>query len=328
MGKSVLLVALLVPAATAGAALGAGFPTYPCFHPPMAPTLDGIVAGDPAWSRVPVATGFYRLGDGYAEVKQTSARACWDAEAFYVGVVCDEPDVARMALRVRDGGSTWEDDGVEVFLQPVEGGKVTQFVVTAGAAKGGFVGAPDFRKYQAAAHADAHGYSLEIRIPLSLLGVVPKEGDRWRGAFCRNTVTTISGGTKFTCWPALTTQFNEPEHFATLAMSGPAPDEARARLVTEDVNAAYRSHVTRQLRAMVGRGADYLPVLSEAAGDPRYSEEALGLARGWRELRRLETRAARAPLAELRSMLRDSTGLASRSYDLKYAYLIDKLLGE
>ncbi|HQK93247.1 MAG TPA: carbohydrate-binding family 9-like protein [Armatimonadota bacterium] len=319
---------LLLVLAVHRVASAADPPVYPCYQVPVPPTMDGIIDGDVAWARIPMATGFHKLGDGYAEVKQTSVQACRDAEALYVGITCDEPDVAQMARHVRDGGPTWEDDGVEVFLQPIEGGKVTQFVVTAGAAKGGFVGAPDFRKYQAVAHADANGYSLEIRIPFSLLGARPEAGDRWRGNFCRNTVTTISGGTKFTCWAPLQAQFNEPEHFATLVMEGPAPDLAAARNATEAINAAYRAHLTRQLHAIAGLGPEHLHVFSEAAGDPQYAGKALELARRWRKLRRADNAAARATLATLRQSLREAVVLAQQSSELKYRYLIDQALAE
>ena len=320
--------ALLALMAASGVAYGVEPPTYPCYQAPVPPAMDGLVATDPAWERIPAVTGFSKLGDGYTQAKQTRVQACWDAEALYIGVICEEPDVARMALHVRDGGPIWEDDGIEVFLMPGEGGPVSQFAVTAGGAKGGFVGAPDFRKFQAAAHTDAESYSLEIRIPFGLLKAAPKVGDRWRGDFCRNIWTTYSGGDKFTCWAPLVTQFFEPEHYATIVLSGPAPDVAQAQALTEQLNSGYRADLARRLRETAALGREYFPALAAAAGNAEYQAEALRLARDWRELRRVERQAGRAPLTSLRRTLKDADSLVQQSYHLKYAYLIATVLGD
>ena len=72
-------------------ASGAGPTSYPCYRTPVAPVMDGVLAGDPAWERIPSVTGFSKLGDGYTDAKQTYAQACWDDQALYVGVICEEP---------------------------------------------------------------------------------------------------------------------------------------------------------------------------------------------------------------------------------------------
>jgi len=322
-GKPVLL--LLALCATTAAAAGM---SYPCYEAASAPVMDGVVAGDPAWQQIPAVTGFSKLGNGYTDAKQTWVQACWDDQAFYIGVTCEEPDVGRLQLQVRDGGPTWSDDGVEVFLEPGAGAQVRQFVVTAGGARGGFEGAPDFRRYQAAAHAEAATYSLEIRIPFELLGATPGLGGWWRGNFCRNIFTTTSGGDKFTCWAPLQTRFLEPEHFATIEFLGPAPDPARVSVIAERLNRPYRDDLLRRLQAAAAGSLEYVPALTEASQDPRFHPQARGLLRRWRQLERALRQGDRTPLAQLRPIQKGAEVLTQESYELKYTYLIATVLGD
>jgi hypothetical protein len=309
-------------------AFAAERPAYRCYQAPVAPVMDGAIAGDPAWKRIPAVTGFSKLGDGFTDAKQTFARACWDAQALYTGVTCEEPDVASLQLKVRDGGPTWEDDGIEVFLQPGEGRPVTQFVVTAGGARGGFEGSPDFLRYQAAAHAGEDFYSLEIRIPFELLEASPTVGDKWLGDVCRNIWATKSGGDKFTCWAPLQTRFLEPEHFATIELLGPPPEAAGVTALEDRLNRRYRADLTRRLGVSAARGKEYVPVLTEASERQQYRVKALELLRRWGELEQLQQAAKSAPLPELRRVIKGADALVEESYNLKYAYLIATVLGD
>jgi len=290
--------------------------------------MDGVIAADPAWETIPIATGFAKLGNGYAEPKQTSVQVCWDAEALHIGMTCEEPDVASLKPTVRDGGDTWLDDGVEIFLQPTPDGTVTQFVVTAAAARGGYEGAPDFLRYQAAAHTGADFYSLEIRIPFELLHATPAVGDTWRGGFCRNTWVTQSGGDKFTSWPPLQARFLEPERFATISFLGPAPDPAQAARASEQLNRAYRAELTRRLRAVAAQGSEYRPTLIEASQDAGFRERAETLLRRWGELDTVLQLASQASVQDVRGLLKSADALKQESYEVKYAYLIAKVLGD
>ena len=290
--------------------------------------MDGLVTGDPAWEAIPAVTGFSKLGDGYTEAKQTWVRACWDGEALYVGVICEEPDIARMQLQVRDGGDTWMDDGIEIFLLPSGSLHATQFVVTAGAARGGYEGAPNILKYQAATHAGKASYDLEVRIPFELLGASPRPGERWRGNFCRNIWTTQSGGDKFTSWAPLQSRFLELERFATLEFADSPPDAAQVSAIADRLNGPYRVDFTRRLEATAARGREYVPALEEASEHERFRPQALELRRRWREFDRALANADTMPLPELRRILKGAQALTQESYDLKYAYLIATVLGD
>ena len=323
-----VVLALALPAVPATAAPM----TYPCYQPNVAPVIDGQISDDPAWSNMPVATGFSKLGDGFTEAKQTSFQACWDDDALCLGVVCEEPDVARMKLSVRDGGEGWLDDGIEVFIQPVVDRQVCQLIFTAGGARCAGEGAPDFLKCQAAVARGQDFYALEASIPWEVIGATPATGDQWRGDVCRNIFTTFSGGDQFTCWAPLLKRFLEPEHFAVIDFRGPAPSAEQSAAITEQINAGYRAHLVGELRAVAAQADEYLPTLEEARRDPNFGRRARELTNQWRQLERLQQDATGAPITEgtgaevsLRGMLKGAGDLLKASYELKYAYLISKL---
>lgn len=307
-------------------AAGAGRPEYPCYHASVAPEIDGEVASDPAWRNIPAVTGFFVLGDGYSTSKQTIAQACWDDEAFYVAMICEEPDVPNLRLTVQDGGNFWEDDGVEIFLQPGENQQVFQFGVTARGAKGGFEGFPDIGKLQAGARMGNGWYSIELRVPHEVLRAKPRLGERWLGNFCRNIFTTTSGGDKFTSWAPLKSRFLEPENFAVLELCGPAPSPQEADKISARLNENYRTTLVRAFTASAEKAAEYLPALDEAAKDPTFGPQAGELRRQWWRLERLARRAGEASVWELRRAVTSAETLVRESHKLKYDYLIAKLL--
>ncbi|MCX7598139.1 MAG: carbohydrate-binding family 9-like protein [Armatimonadetes bacterium] len=313
------------------AALGyadAARPEYPCYRPCIAPRVDGEVADDPAWKNIPAVTGFYVLGGGYAKAKQTTAQACWDDQAFYVAMTCEEPDVPNLRLTVRDGGNFWEDDGVEIFIQPGEGKQVFQFGVTARGAKGGFEGFPDISKLRAGATMGDGWYSIELRVPHEVLRAKPRQGDRWLGNFCRNIFTTMSGGDKFTSWAPLKTRFLEPENFAFFKLCGPAPSQEEADKLSAQLNENYRATLITALAAAAQKAKEHIPVLGEAADHPTFGPQARELRRRWWRLVRLARRAEQASVWELRQAVTTSEALLDQSHKLKYDYLIAKLLEE
>ncbi|NCO38573.1 MAG: hypothetical protein COZ06_22600 [Armatimonadetes bacterium CG_4_10_14_3_um_filter_66_18] len=305
--------------------LAAAPATYPCYQPTAAPVIDGNVESDPAWTNIPRVTGFAKLGGGYAVAKQTVVQACWDDQALYVAMVCEDPDAAQLKPTVRDGGPFWEEDGAEIFVQPDADKPVSQLGVTAGGAKGGFEGFPDFTKLHVGASIGKDAYSLEARIPFDVLRATPQVGDRWRGNFCRNTYTTASGGDKFTCWAPLKTRFLEPENYAVLSFRGPAPEAATATRIGEQLNGAYRKHLLGRLVSAVAQGKEYFGALDEASRDQQFGADAAALRARWREMEALIRQAGSAPLPELRRTIVGADALAKASYDVKYAYLIAKL---
>jgi hypothetical protein len=302
--------------------------TYPCYRAQVAPAIDGDIAGDSAWQGIPQATGFSVLGGTYAVAKQTTAQACWDEAALYVGMTCEEPDAPQMQFTVSDGGAAWLDDGIEVFVQPGTGPQVFQFVVTARGARGSGDVFPDIGRVEVGSRIGERQYDLELRIPFAILGATPKAGDCWRADFCRNIVTSISGGDHFTCWAPLKRRFLEPENFALLAFEGPAPDAEAAAWETERLNRGYRGSLVRRLRVAVAQAPEYEVPLREASADAEFGPRATALNARWGEARDALASAGRTPLQELRRIVAGADSLVKESYEATYAYLIARLLRE
>ena len=303
--------------------------TYPCYRATAPPALDGEVRHDPVWESLPVATGFSKLGDGFTLSKQTEVRACWDAEALYLGFVCEEPDVEVMKFTIADGGDAWLDDGVEIFLQPGGAGKqVYQLVVTARGKRSGFEGAPDFTKLQVAAGKGRDFYTLEMRIPERVIGAAPSAGARWRANFCRNIFTTRSGGDKFTSWAPLQSRFLEPDHFGELVfMDTPCPKETLTQL-NNRLNQSYRRDLIRRISSTARLAPDFTTVLQQATADAKFGRGASDLLGRWERVKCAAAAAQQTSIAELRSIAVDASTLEDASSRLKYMFLIHRLLEE
>jgi len=305
-------------------------PTYPCFRASQAPVIDGVIASDTAWEGVPGVSGFYVLGGGYTLAKQTTAFACYDDENLYVAMLCEEPDIAQVKSVMKDGDDLWTEDSVEIFVQPVVNGRVYQFAVSAGGATRGAEAASGAGAWQAAAHKAQDAYAIEAGFPLALFGDPPQPGGSYRVAFCRDIWTYVSGGDKFTCWPALSNRFLEPQNFAMLVFQPETATRAEAAKAEADLNAHYRKSLVQEIVALAPAVKEYLPTLELAAADQASDlrDEARRLIAQWQRLDRLARVATEAPLPQLRQAAAESSALRQTSYELKYRYLLEQLLAD
>jgi hypothetical protein len=299
-------------------------PTYAAYRDAMPPTLDGVLSGDPGWANIPAATGYHTLGDGYTTAKQTTAYATWDHANLYIGVVAEEPDIARVSNTLTDGSDCWLEDSVEIFIEPT-GRQAMQYIITGGGARASGAGSPGLAGWAARATKSDAGYTLEIRISFATLGRVPKAGDAWRIDFCRNIWTTDSGGDKYTCWAPLVTRFLEPENYAILRFEGGALTEAGCRQAEHALNGAYRAEMMAQLAGLAKAAEEYVPLLTQAAAKPSTRAQAEPLKAAWDRAVALRRDAEGASLTQVRASLRDAESLRQRSYQLKYEMLIEAL---
>ena len=324
--RSTLLAVLLILAVAAP--LLAAPPTYPCHRPAVAPVIDGEVAGDPAWQTIPSVTGFSVLGNGYTYAKQTAVQICWTEAGLGLAVTCEEPDAKLLKPQSFDGGDTWAEDSIEVFIQPGRSADTYQFAITAGGAKGGFEGHPDITKMKAAAKIGVDSYCIETLIPWSVVRATPKAGDKWFGDICRNIFTTKSGGDKFTCWAPLQSRFFEPENFATLVFADSVLTDAKAVQLTEQLNQDYRGTLMGQVAEAVKAFGSYREGLAAAAQDAKYCERAQALLANWQRFETINREADKAGILEMREALMKLEALNRQSYEVKYNFLIYKLLQE
>lgn len=323
-----VILALVVLAVSEPAMAAESTLEYPLYRVTVAPLLDGKIEGDPGWQGVPVATGFFRLGGGYTAAKQTEVRAAWDGRVIYIGIHCEEPDIAVIEPTGKDGGELWAEDGVEIFVRPEGVAGFHQFIVnTAGARRA--AGLSDGTlEWQAAASRSADAYTLEVALPLALFGQPVQAGSVWRGNFCRNIFTTQSGGDRFTTWAPLAASFHEWERFARWHFRAEPPDPAAVRPVEARLNGAYRAHLRAEAARLSRRGNEYLPVLRKAMRVPRFQDQAARLIGEWEEAARLRRMGRLAPAYELRRAVATSERLVERSFALKYDYLFWELFSE
>lgn len=328
MNRQMVLVFALLVCTGVQAATGVGTPmlNYPVLRAAVPVTVDGDVQGDPAWQSAPQATGFFVLGNGYAKAKQTSAQMLWDDKGLYIAVVCEEPDAALLKPTARDYGDTWMEDSLELFLQPAQ--QAYQIGVTAGAAKGAGEGGPDISKITAAAKIGKDSYSIEVLIPAAVLKASIKGGDIWHGEICRNINATRSGGDHFTSWTPLQSRFLEPDHFATLTFSNETGSAAKASELTEQLNAPYRQSLLTEVKTAASQGTQYQATLKDASTDATFGEPARKLLDQWQEIEKLSKASNNANTLEMRRSLTQLQALNEQSYQLKYKYLINKLLTE
>ena len=201
--------------------------------------------------------------------------------------------------------------------------------MTVSGAKGSGEGSPDITKCTAAGRIGKDSYSLEIRIPCAVLGApVPTAGTVWHATFCRNIQTTKSGGDKFTCWSPLEHRFLEPQNFGAIEFLDRTLPAAEAAKLTEDLNRGYRTSLSDELSAAARRGGEFTPALEQAAQDPRLGTRAKQLLEDWRRIEAVNQQAATAAVTDVRQALMSAGSLVQASYEVKYTFLLDRLVAE
>jgi hypothetical protein len=207
-----------------------------------APTVDGAL-DDPAWTNSALADGFMILdGAGQPAPVGTSVRICFDDEALYIGVECEEPNVAGLvANATEDGSPVWSDDCVEVFLD-TEGDRFSYLHLGVSATgfkwqdrrlggnwytdwystSGGDVPAPE---WSAAASVGDKSWTAEMRVPFDQIGGAPAPATVWGAQFCRTRRAT--GDEQNLCWSYTEGQYYAvPERFGSLVFATGASSPA------------------------------------------------------------------------------------------------------
>jgi Carbohydrate family 9 binding domain-like len=160
-----------------------------------APELTGDLS-DRLWAKAEKACAF--LDGDTAEVAslQTELAVLLAGGELFFGLRCTEPDLEAMKLTAAENGSgmLWIDDGVELFLD-VEGDATRYFHFMANAnglcycfEQGAVKGAARTPQIRACSARGKDGYTLEIAVPLSELGVgaEPEAGSTWGFNAVRN----------------------------------------------------------------------------------------------------------------------------------------------
>lgn len=141
--------------------------------------IDGRLE-DPAWQRAnayPLAFK-YAPSTVAAEIPETTYRILVDREYLYIGVDCRDPNPKAIWKALSHRDTVTNADTIKIWLDPQGARKFAQiFKIAAGGAirdatyyedSGQEDASPDF-PFESATHVDAHGWSVEVKIPASSL---------------------------------------------------------------------------------------------------------------------------------------------------------------
>jgi len=153
-------------------------------------SIDGILS-EPAWEKAHaievgrlVSRNKKAPGGYHAEL-----RTLYTDDSLYVSMKCYNPysPILKTSKRERDGHG-YEDESIELFIDPGGGKGYFQFVVSAGGSicdgnsrQGAWDG-----QWQAVVNIVRSVWIVELRIPFRELGVSPQAGDKWLMNCCRN----------------------------------------------------------------------------------------------------------------------------------------------
>jgi hypothetical protein len=233
--RNLAAIALLV--GTTGAALAEDtydIKVYPCAKATGPITVDGAL-DEAAWQAAPLVTGFTWYNKPELLSVQTFFRVLHDDEALYFGVVCDEPNIDKLApvAQARDTHAVFEGETIEIFVDPKHDGNYYQFAANAAGSVWDSHGTDTNwnADVTAAAKLDeaARQWTLEFAVPWKDLGVKPTPGAVVGFNVCRDR--HLGGDREWSNWSQTQANFHDPERFAHLVLA--ATPERLAALAPE-----------------------------------------------------------------------------------------------
>ena len=166
------------------------------------PTLHALRAGgdpepvgdlsDPLWREAERSANFLRMSDGEPSDVTTEVSAVATKDRVTIAVRCWEPRLDAMRLRStpENLANLWADDSVELFIDVA--GRGDDYIQVLVNAEGNFcVLAPKRGEYldpgiEARAGRVEGGWSVEVSLPLEVIGASSAPGSRWGFHVCRN----------------------------------------------------------------------------------------------------------------------------------------------
>jgi hypothetical protein len=195
-----------------------------------APTLDGKI--DPeVWGAKPTLTGFFDEDTAKPVPKnvQTQVWLLYDTDKLYVAAKMLEPQMSELMADVTEhDGNVWNDDDLEVFLDPgkkKDPATYYQLVVNAVGTVTDQQGAPDVSgdiawdckdcAIKTAKGADF--WVVEMAIPFKALGVTkPVAGTRWGANFCHDRK---AGAAEKSSWANIGPDWHQVDQFGTIVFA-------------------------------------------------------------------------------------------------------------
>jgi len=200
-----------------------------------APAIDGKL-DDPAWAGAARLSMGRLDGMGFPGAR-TEVLLCRDAATLYVAYRLDEPNVRGLRRKVRQrDGAFWDDDSVEMFLQPAGAEGYYHIGFGAGGAlydSSGQGGQGWDSGAKVASDVGTLGWTVELAVPLAkLTGGRPAPAD-WRANF--NRARFAADLAEDLAWsPTFTNSSHMPDRFGYLSFgeAPPATPAPRGRIRT------------------------------------------------------------------------------------------------
>ncbi len=172
-----------------------GQPLVEAARAAAAPAIDGVL-DDACWQTAKPMTSFVINNTDTPATYGSTVRVAYDDSALYIGVRCDEPDVASIVTQPlpRDHGDVFRTDCVEIMIDP-EQSKNTYYHIGVNASgsvsdractQGGYIGDWTWDAQMDATSAIGDGFwACEMAIPFYTLGISSKVGQTWGLNVCR-----------------------------------------------------------------------------------------------------------------------------------------------
>jgi len=250
------------------------------------PLLDGRI-GAAEWATAGGTDGFHRLGTEEFLADAPEVLIGFDDQALYLGLTVPLPGGGppRTETRTRDG-SVWNDDAIEIFLDPRPDHRTCyQFVVNAAGVQADLLN-QDLSwdgEWSARTAVATGAWCMEAAIPWATLGLEgPPESEEIGfnlGWDCPRPAPVIGS------WTPLTGSFHQPEKFGHLLLRRPGP-AVRLRRIARAGHLAFEAVAVgpppleaklsvRRGEALIGESVETLP-----AGRPATLAVALPLQEG------------------------------------------------
>jgi hypothetical protein len=210
----------------------------PCVRVPVlgqAPTVDGVL-DDVYKKATPLKFKFLAGGEGKPTAATTAYAVSADKELFLF-LTCESPDMDALRADVREhDGQVWQDDSVEIFLDPTNKREVDGYMHlivnalgTTAEAKGP-KGDEDFSwtpKLRVKTKVDKKSWTVELAIPFAEMVKDPARMNRvWAANF--NRMAFLFEGNEDTAWsPTGGTDSHVPAKFGCLWLDAGAVDNSK-----------------------------------------------------------------------------------------------------
>ena len=186
------------------------------------PTIDGVL-NDPVWEKAAVISEFVDIATGTPTSPKTTCRIMQDADNLYVAYVCYDPDTSSIIKNTKQhDGTVWQDDCVELFLNPQGDRKgYFHFIINpAGVKYEDHDGNAVWDRYWLVkTSVSRECWNVEIQIPFASVGISKNSlpSSTWVANFNRKYCVKNSENAVLSGWaPTNTPSFIVPTAFGSL----------------------------------------------------------------------------------------------------------------